>query len=66
MCCEDVFRYVTRKLDMCTHWFIIIGQAKFTIHMNEGIQIVLLVQKHMMAGVCEGGDDVCLLTQPCC
>lgn len=66
VCCEVVFRFVTSKLEMCTHPYIIIGQAKFTVHMNEGIQIVLLVQKHMMVGVCEGGDDSYLLTQPCC
>jgi len=60
-----VFTFVTSKLEMCTHPFIIIGQAKFTIHMNEGIQIVLLVQKHMI-GVCEGRNDSYLLTQPCC
>ena len=57
VCCEVVFRFVTSKLEMCTRPFIITGQAKFTIHMNEGIQIVLLVQKHMIVGVCEGGDD---------
>jgi len=64
--CEVAFRFVTSKLEMCTNSFIIIGQAIFTIHMNEGIQIILLVQKHMMVGVCEGGDDSYLLTQPCC
>lgn len=55
MCCEDVFRFVTNNLEMCTHPLIVIGQATFTIHMNEGIQIILLVWKHMMVGVCEGG-----------
>jgi hypothetical protein len=63
VCCEVVFRFVTSKLEMCTNPF---GQARFTIHVNEGIQIVLLVQKHMMVGVCEGGNDSYLLTQPCC
>lgn len=55
VCCEDVFRFVTSNLEMCTHPLIVTGQATFTINMNEGIQIVLLVQKHMMVGVCEGG-----------
>jgi len=31
VCCEVVFRFVTSKLEMCTHPFIIIGEAKFTI-----------------------------------
>jgi len=55
VCCENVFRFVTSNLEMCTHPLIVTGQATFTIHINEGIQIVLLVQKHMMVGVCEGG-----------
>jgi hypothetical protein len=66
VCCEVVFRFVTSKLEMCTHPFIIIDRARFTIHMNEGIQIVLLVQKHLIVGVYEGGNDSYLLTQPCC